>query len=260
MKRFWISVVLSLITILSGEVASAQILTAENKERSLAGTLTAEEILQLSDQSRNGWEAFVVRTQITNYEQGKLKQEGNFDVFIKGEDKSLVRFLNADVRGQYLLMLVDDMWIYMPNTRRPIRITPLQRLMGDASNGDVARTQYARDYAPTLKAEETLDGVPSYILRLEAKRDGATYHTIEYWVSKETLQPKKAEIYLASGKHYKTILFDTYGEVRGRVLLTQMSLFDRLREGKKTIMRFTSYIPQDIPEKYFNKDYLEKLR
>ena len=37
-------------------------------------------------------------------------------------------------------MLGDDMWVYLPDTSRPIRITPLERLSGDASNGDVART------------------------------------------------------------------------------------------------------------------------
>ncbi len=222
--------------------------------------LTAQEILLRSDESRNGWEAFVVRTQITNYEQGKLKEEGNFEVFIKGEDRSLVKFLNADVKGQYLLMLEDVMWIYLPNTRKPIRITPLQRLMGDASNGDVARTRSALDYAAALKREETLDGAGCYVLDLTAKRDGATYHKINYWVTKEHLQPKKAEIYLSSGKHYKTIFYDAYQETSGRVLLKQMTLIDRLREGRKTIMRLTSYTPQDIPAKYFNKDYLEKLK
>jgi len=45
-----------------------------------------------------------------------------------------------------------------------------------------------------------------------------------------------------------------------RLLLTQMTILDRLREGSKTIMSFSGYTPKEIPEKYFNKDYLEKLR
>ena len=48
--------------------------------------------------------------------------------------------------------------------------------------------------------------------------------------------------------------------IHGRLLLTQMTIFDRLREGSKTIMSFSGYAPKDIPDKYFNKDYLEKLR
>lgn len=222
--------------------------------------LSADQILQLSDMSRNGWDSYGVLTTIQNFEDGKLKDQGRFDVTIKGMNKTLVKFLNADVKGQYLLMVDDDMWIYMPDTRKPIRITPLQRLMGDASNGDVARTRYAEDYTATLLREEVLEGTPCYVLDLRAKRDGATYNRIEYWVAKGTNMPKRAEIYLTSGKHYKTIDFDTYEEIHGRTLLTKMTITDRLRSGRTTIMLYDSYGPKDLPDKFFNKDYLEKLR
>ena len=223
-------------------------------------TYTADDILRFSDRSRNGWDTYFVRTTIKNYEENELKEEGVFDVSMKGMDKTLVKFLNADVKGQYLLMIDDDMWIYMPNTRKPIRITPLQRLMGNASNGDVARTRYAQDYTASFKREENSDGVQCYVLELNAKRDGATYKRIDYWITKDSLRPQKAEIYLISGKHFKTIHFDTYEEVHGRMLVTQETITDRLREGRTTIMKYAGYAPKEIPDKYFNKDYLEKLR
>ena len=236
-------------------VAWATLLMAQSDSKP-----NGDEILRLSDRSRNGWDSYGVRTTIMNYVDNELTEKGLFDVSLKGMDKTLVKFLNADVKGQYLLMIEDDMWIYMPNTRKPIRITPLQRLMGNASNGDVARTRYAQDYAAKLKKEEAVDGVLCYLLELTAKRDGATYKKIDYWVEKETKRPKKAEIYLISGKHYKLIVFDKYGESNGRILLTQMTITDRLRDGRTTIMKYDGYAPKELPEKYFNKDYLEKLR
>ena len=166
--------------------------------------------------NRNGWTSYSVMTTIINYEDNELKEEGLFEVSIKGMDKTLVKFMNADVKGEYLLMVDDDMWIYMPNTRKPIRITPLQRLMGNASNGDVARTRYAEDYSAKLIKEESVNGVPCYVLELNAKRDGATYKKIDYWVEKETKRPKKAEMYLLSGKHFKSITFDRYEETAGK--------------------------------------------
>ncbi|HUI65619.1 MAG TPA: outer membrane lipoprotein-sorting protein [Bacteroidota bacterium] len=239
-------------------VAAAQ--TAPQEARHAALPPDPESLLQQSDLSRNGWETYEVLTVITNYADGELTAEGKFQTYIKGADKTLVKFLNVDVKGQFLLMLEDAMWIYMPNTRKPIRITPLQRLLGNASNGDVARTRYAGDYKATLKGEEVLDGVPCYVLNLDAQREGATYHRVEYWVRQDDARPRKAEIYLTSGKHYKTIFYDAFAVSHGRLLLTQMTIYDRLREGSKTIMTFSSYTPEDIPEKYFNKDYLEKLR
>ena len=238
----------------------AQSFVAESNAPGHAAHQSAEEILRLSDQSRNGWDTYYVRTTIQNFEDRELKEQGVFDVSIKGIDKTLVKFLNADVKGQYLLMRDDDMWIYMPNTRKPIRITPLQRLMGNASNGDVARTRYAEDYTATLSREENLGGVPCYVLELQAKREGATYKRIEYWITKGTFRPLQAEVYLISGKHYKSIHFDSYEEIQGRVLLTQLTIVDRLREGRTTIMKYAGYAQKELPEKYFNKDYLEKLR
>ncbi len=222
--------------------------------------LSADQILQLSDMGRNGWDSYAVHTTIENFVDGEKKDVGRFDVTIKGLNKTLVKFLNADVKGQYLLMVDDDMWLYIPNTRKPIRITPLQRLMGDASNGDVARTRYAEDYSAKLLRTEVLDGTPCYVLDLKAKRDGATYNHIVYWVEKSNNRPKRAEIYLTSGKHYKTIDFDKYEEINGKTLLTQMTITDRLQTGRTTIMLYESYGPRELPDKYFNKDYLEKLR
>lgn len=257
MKQNFIRLALSIIIFSATEIASAQL--AQSVQH-IQDPPTAEEILRQSDLSRNGWESYRINTSIKNYVDEELKDEGSFEVSMKGSDKTLVKFLNADVRGQYLLMLDDAMWIYMPNTRKPIRITPLQRLMGNASNGDVARTRYADDYAATLKREEAIDGVSCFMLELTAKREGATYQRIEYWVAKENLRPKKAEIYLTSGKHYKTITYDKYSLVSNRVLLSQMTILDALRKGRTTIITFTGYTQRDIPAKYFNKDYLEKLR
>jgi outer membrane lipoprotein-sorting protein len=238
----------------------AQSTRAEDKKTGTPGRPAADEILLQSDQSRNGWDTYCVRTTIQNFEDHILKEQGAYDVSMKGMDKALIKFLNADVKGQYLLMLDDDMWIYMPDTRKPIRITPLQRLMGNASNGDVARTRYAQDYTATITREEKFDGIPCYVLDLNAKREGATYHKIEYWVATDTFRPQKAEMYLTSGKHYKTIHFDSYEEIQDRMLLTQLTITDRLREGRTTIMKYAGYAQKEIPEKYFNKDYLEKLR
>ncbi len=219
-----------------------------------------EALLRRSDVTRNAWETFSNTTVIRNYEDGQLKDEGSFEVSIKGASKTLVKFLDPDVKGEYLLMLDDAMWIYLPNTRKPIRITPLQRLLGNASNGDVARTHYAEDYSATAIREDILDGTPCYVLELSPRRDGATYNRITYWIGRDSEQPRRAEIYLASGKHYKTIEYDRYTRVEGHLLLQQMTIVDRLREGRKTIMSFSDYRQRDLPDKYFNKDYMENLR
>jgi hypothetical protein len=80
-------------------------------------------------------------------------------VYGKGEDANLLEFrAPASDKGKYYLMLNDDMWIYLPSASRPIRISPLQLLAGEASNGDVARTTFRADYQGSLTGEDTVDG------------------------------------------------------------------------------------------------------
>ncbi len=109
---------------------------------------------------------------IRNYEAGKQDEEHLFEVSQKGAEKSYVEFLSPREKGQHLLMLGDDMWIYLPDTSRPVRITPLERLTGNASNGDVARTHYATDYDATFLRTETVNGASCHVLELTAQAQG----------------------------------------------------------------------------------------
>lgn len=172
--------------------------------------LDAEALLKRSDLYRNGWPTYVVQVKISDFEAGKSDEEHLYEVSQKGTDKTYVDFMSPREKGRHLLMLGDDMWVYLPDTSRPVRITPLERLTGDASNGDVARTNYAVDYSPVYLRSEKVGAVDCNVLELTAKRKGATYQRIVYWLRAEDARPVRAEFYLTSGKHIKSATFDEY--------------------------------------------------
>jgi outer membrane lipoprotein-sorting protein len=215
---------------------------------------SAARILERADEYRSGWTSFALITKISNYEGDRLVDESRYEVYLKNRTKSFVKFLDPRDKGRSLLMLEDDMWIYIPSTSRPIRITPMQRLTGNVSNGDVARTDYSGDYEPVLLSEETVAGKECYLLELTAKRKGATYPKIQYWVTKADFMPCKAEFFLTSGKNHKTALFDAFADFSGRRLLSRMTIYDKIRRKEKSVMEYLRYTPQEIPEKYFNKN------
>ena len=163
--------------------------------RAAPATPDAEALLKRSDSFRNGWPSYVVRVKITDYESGKPDEEHLYEVSQKGTDKTYVEFLSPREKGEHLLMLGDDMWVYLPDTSRPVRITPLERLTGDASNGDVARTNYAADYTPVYLRTEKVGAEDCYVLDLTAKRKGATYQRILYWLRVQDARPVRAEFY-----------------------------------------------------------------
>ena len=217
----------------------------------LATSPDAEAILKRADTFRNGWPSYVLHVRITNYESGKADEEKLYEVSQKGMEKTYVEFMSPREKGQHLLMLGDDMWVYLPDTSRPVRITPLERLSGDASNGDVARTNYAADYTPVYLRTEKSGAADCYVLDLTAKRKGATYQRILLWVRVEDSRPVKAEFYLTSGKLIKSATFDQFTAVGGRDQLRRMTLYDEIRHNSHSVLEYSGIAPRELPDKLF---------
>lgn len=208
-------------------------------------------LLTRSDTYRNGWPAYVVNVKISDYESGKSDEEHLYQVSQKGSDKTYVEFMSPREKGRHLLMLGDDMWVYLPDTSRPVRITPLERLTGDASNGDVARTNYSIDYSPAYLRAEKVGAVDCFVLDLTAKRKGATYQRIVYWLRTEDARPVRAEFYLTSGKHIKSATFDDYEQYSGRPLLHRLTLYDEIRHNSHSVLEYNGATPRELPDKLF---------
>jgi outer membrane lipoprotein-sorting protein len=224
-----------------------------------AGNPTASEILAAADRSRAGWDSFVVDVLITNHKGSQADETSRYQVFIKGTGKTLVKFEDVRDRGKLLLQLDEAMWFYLPSTSRPIRVTALQRLSGNASNADVAQRTYGAAYAPVLAGDEGVQGKPAYVLDLTAKKKGASYQHIRYWVATDTLLPIKAEFSLTSGKASKMTEFEAYQTVQGRRLLSRQVIYDLLRNEQKTVMEFRNYEGRTLPDKMFNQNYLREF-
>lgn len=211
----------------------------------------ADALLKQSDQYRNGWPSYVLRVKITTYSSGKPDEEKLYEVSQKGEEKTFIEFLSPREKGEHLLMLGDDMWLYLPTASRPLRITPLERLTGNASNGDVARTRYADDYTAVYVRSEKVGTEDCNVLELTAKRKGATYRKIMYWLRVQDARPRKAEYYMASGKMFKSATFDEYAPVAGKLLLRRYTLYDEIHHNSRSIIEYSDITQRELPDKLF---------
>lgn len=216
-----------------------------------ATTPDAEAVLKHADTYRNGWPSYVLKVKITNFEADKADEEKLYEVSQKGTEKTYVEFMSPREKGEHLLMLGDDMWVYLPDTSRPVRITPLERLSGDASNGDVARTNYTADYTPVYVRTEKVGAEECYVLDLRAKRKGATYQRILFWVHVEDARPVRAEFYLTSAKRIKSATFDEFMAVGGRNQLRRMTLYDEIRHNSHSVLEYSGIAPRELPDKLF---------
>ena len=211
----------------------------------------AADLLKRSDTYRNGWPAYRHARQDHRLRIRQVGRRTLYEVSQKGTDKTYVEFMSPREKGRHLLMLGDDMWVYLPDTSRPVRITPLERLSGDASNGDVARTNYAVDYTPAYLRNEKVGAENCYVLDLTAKRKGATYQRILYWLRVEDARPVRAEFYLTSGKHIKSATFDEYAHFGGKMLLHKLTLYDEIRHNSHSVLEYSGSAPRNLPDKLF---------
>ncbi|MGE5386048.1 MAG: outer membrane lipoprotein-sorting protein, partial [Betaproteobacteria bacterium] len=144
------------------------------------------QILRKSDQARGGglpgliWE---IRSQNTGSQANE--DDPPMRLLIKAADNASLAETLEPLRskGARILQVERNMWLTKPGLKKPIPISPRQRLTGQAAIGDIAATNYVRDYTPVLRSEETIDGERCHVLDLTANTRQATYAKVRYWVS-----------------------------------------------------------------------------
>lgn len=231
----------------------------------------AQELLAASDAVRNPGRPFSVKARITEFEGGKQVETSSLVIYSRpqeqgGQFASLISFVQpARDAGKLLLKNGDDMWFYDPGTKASIRISPQQRLMGQAANGDVVTVNLAKDYAAKFKAEEEIvDGERktrrSYLLELTSSTPSAAYASIELWVDAESHRPLKARYMAESGRLLKTAYFRRYQAQLGRERPTETVIIDGLNPQSVTLMQFSDFAAPSIPQAWFNRDYLPRFQ
>jgi hypothetical protein len=220
----------------------------------------AAEIVRDADRFRRPGDSFVWKVTITSEEGKKAPSVDGFEVYVKGAGRSLVRFVAPPRNvGRSLLAIGRDLWIYLPDAGKPVRIPFSQRLVGQVANGDIARADYAGDYDVTLAGQETVDGVACHVLELKAKTKDVTYAAVKYWVSKDGRRPVRAEFYAGTGTLLKTGTFGSFKDVNGRVLATRLTLVDGIRKDRTSVLDYGEITVRDVPEKYFDKNFMKSL-
>ena len=232
----------------------------------LAGAAHAQDVptlLKAADKFRMSADNLQVETQINVVNaDGTPDKERRYKVFAQAGRKSLVLMQSTAERGQKVLMLGDDFWLLMPDSQRPLRITPMQKLLGDASTGDIATMSWADDYSGKLVGEERCESattgapqVPCLHLSLAATRKGVTYQRIELWLGKVRFEPLKADLYVLSDKLAKQATF-TLDKPNAPTMVTEMVLADQVSNHKTTHVRYLNRKERQVPQEWLNPMFL----
>jgi outer membrane lipoprotein-sorting protein len=231
----------------------------------------AQAILAASDAVRNPAKPFAVTVTLIEYRNAKQTDSNTLTVYSKADDASgqyrtLMRFI-APQRdaGKLLLKNGNDLWFYDPASKASIRLSPQQRLLGQASNGDVVTVNLAKDYKAELAGEEEMaDGERvmhrCYKLDLAAVSPDVTYHRVEMWVDTTTSRPVKARFFAESGHLLKTAYYRKFQQQLGRERPTEVVIIDGLDPAWVTVMRYSDYAWREVPDAWFQRDYLARFK
>lgn len=195
---------------------------------------------------------------LINIEPNGKKKEFILFTVKKGKDKVAAIFISpASEKGRSTLRLGENMWLYIPNVGKPIRITSLQSVVGGVfNNSDILRLDYTSEY----NVEMVEDRNTEYILDLKAKTKTVAYDKLKMWATKDNLVPTKIECLTETSMLVKTIYFKEVkdfggGIVRPAVIETDSPLY----KGYKSVMIFAKMKKRELKDEIFTMTFMSKL-
>jgi len=215
------------------------------------------EILKKADENLQP-SSFESYRKLINEEPDGSKKEFIFFTAKKGKDKVAMLYVSpASEKGRATLRLGDNMWLYIPNVGKPIRITSMQSVIGGVfNNADIMRLDYSVEYDATVLEQNKSE----YILDLKARTRTVAYDKLKMWVDKRNIMVTKVECYAASGTLIKTLEFKNIknfgdGIMRPAVVETTSPLY----QGYRSLMIFSRMKLREFPDEVFTLDYLSRL-
>lgn len=228
-------------------------------------------LLSRADAIRNPQTSFVVDVDLVAYEKGQ-KTDSTTVTTHSRKDSSNGQFLslvyierpNRD-EGKIILRNGNLLWFFDPASKASVRLSPRQRLVGNASNGDVVTANFALDYQVELVGEEeVMDGdrrmTPAYRLHLTSESDITPYNAIDLWVDKASSRPVKGEFFTQSGRLLKAAWYRGWRPVLGETRPTEIVIADGFDPQNVTLMRMSNFRTQDLPQSWFSNSWLPSFR
>jgi outer membrane lipoprotein-sorting protein len=223
-----------------------------------ASELNGADILKKVDRNLEP-ESYESYRKLTDIQPNGSKKEYVLYTAKKGRDKVVALFLAPPAdKGRATLRTGDNMWLYMPDVGRPIRITSLQSVTGSVfNNADILRIDYSAEY--NVDRAEEQDGV--FLLSLKAKTADVAYDRLKMWVDRQALLPVTIEAYAASGLLIKTLRFKDIKDFGGGIKRPAALETDSpLYKGYKSVMLWSGLKKADFPDEVFTLNYLPRVQ
>ncbi|HCL55936.1 MAG TPA: outer membrane lipoprotein-sorting protein [Spirochaetia bacterium] len=203
-------------------------------------------------------ESYETYRKIINEEPDGSKKEFVLWTVKKGVDKIIGLFISpASEKGRTTLRLGENMWLYIPNVGKPVRITSLQSVTGGIfNNSDILSLDYSTEYN-VIQIDESGSET---LLFLKAKNKTVAYDKLKIWMDKKKKLPLKIECLTEKEMLIKTIYFKNIkdfgnGIIRPSVIETDSPLY----KNYKSIIIFAKIKPKISSDEFFTLNYISRI-
>ncbi|MCK5007777.1 MAG: outer membrane lipoprotein-sorting protein [Spirochaetales bacterium] len=225
-----------------------------------AWAITVEEIVEAVENNEiNEAERIEGSMIITDRFGSRVK---TFLSYASGADKMLLEFTNPEERGQKILRLDDEIYLYFPEAEEVIHLQGSalkESLMGsDFSYEDLTGEGNLLDlYKVTLLGEEMIDGRKHYHLELKARKRGLAYSKQEVWVDAEYWVMTRANAYSLSGRLLKEMELGDIRKVAGKYVPHYVIMRDAMKKNSSTEIRIEALdLEAELPPDAFSLEEL----
>ena len=223
----------------------------------VASAIDGVELLKKVDRNLEP-ESYESYRKLINIEPNGAKKEFVIYSIKKGRDQTASLFLSpSSDKGRSTLRQGDNMWLYIPNVGKPMRITSLQSVTGGVfNNADIMRLDYAVEY-DVKSVDEQAD---HYLLDLKAKTGEVAYDKLKMKVDKKLILPTEIEAFASSGMLMKTLRFKDIKDFGGGIKRPATIETDSpLYKDYKSVMLYSGLKKKDFPDEVFTQGFMSRL-
>ena len=223
----------------------------------LAAAVDGVELLKKVDRNLEP-ESYESYRKLINIEPNGDRKEFVIYSVKKGKDQTASLFLSpSSDKGRSTLRQGDNMWLYIPNVGKPMRITSLQSVTGGVfNNADIMRLDYAVEY-DVKSIDEQAD---HYLLDLKAKTGDVAYDKLKMKVDKKLILPTEIEAFASSGMLMKTLRFKDIKDFGGGIKRPATIETDSpLYKDYKSVMLYSGLKKKDFPDEVFTQGFMSRL-
>lgn len=195
-------------------------------------------------------------------------RELTLKVYSENKEKTFIRILSpAKEAGIGTLRIKNEMWNYLPNVERTIKIPPsmmLQPWMGsDFANDDlVNESSIVNDYTHSFVSAENIDGYKVHVIQLDPKPDAPViWGKMMFWVREDDV-PLREEYYDERGKLIKVLDYSDIGKVSDRIMPRVWTMTSKVKAGHYTEIKLETDVEYNVPidPEIFTLPYLKKIQ